>query len=124
MSTKGYHLFHSSGEGHVATLCDSCAVKRADAIGEAGLDFEPVWQCESDSPEHCEDCDALLDHGLTPDGYEYVAEYLRDALDSGVMTNVELEWLNEWGGILREDGYLTDPELNSLAQDVRVRDVG
>ena len=40
---------------------------------------------ESDTPTHCVKCEALIDHALTSDGYEYVAEAIADFLtnDSG-----------------------------------------
>lgn len=55
---------------HGAGLCVCCEPYRHD-------DSEPIWDdTESDTPTHCWHCEALILHGLTPDGYAYVAEAL------------------------------------------------
>lgn len=38
---------------------------------------------EADTPTHCERCDGLIRHGLTPDGIEYVREAVEDHADTG-----------------------------------------
>jgi hypothetical protein len=39
---------------------------------------------ESDTPTHCAECEALIPHALTPEGYEYVSEAVAQYRDFGI----------------------------------------
>lgn len=60
------------GGGGVA-LCPECY----ESVGWPVEDASPIFRSdEADTPTHCDKCDGLIRHGLTPDGIEYVREAL------------------------------------------------
>jgi hypothetical protein len=102
-------------------VCVECAPAGfADGDYRAWLRF-PGWAgpieitdgggSESDTPTHCHVCEALIPHRLTPDGYAYVGERLRDHLaDGGGRAEIQRAWFDAYG-----DGL--DDETRELAQD-------
>ena len=74
------------------SLCKDCLDKRVAEIikehgikeGDANVELDILWICcgESDHPEICEDCGALLEYNLTDDGVEEeIDHFLYHGLD-------------------------------------------
>ncbi len=73
---NGYYVFQH--ETPIMALCADCAkVERTESVF-AGADFEPLGAGETDTPTHCEKCEALIIENLTSDGVEYVREALAE----------------------------------------------
>jgi len=72
---NGYYVFID--ETPVMPLCDQCAKENYSLEQLNTANFSPLGQDgETDSPTHCELCEALIVEPLTPYGIEYV----RDAI--------------------------------------------
>jgi hypothetical protein len=114
-------------------LCDKCAEEVIEELEQQGLEDEGdtnQWPqaCdqfeESDSPDHCCNCQEYLGFSLTTDGVAYVIEYLIDALDSGSISSVERIWADDLSnyGLSKADAYIvraarelpTTPEKESV----------
>jgi hypothetical protein len=78
-------------------ICADCVAAEAGLAAEVQHDSDTgddqiaaiFPDTESDSPEHCLQCEALILHNLTADGYAYVAEALADG-------GGRMEILNTW----------------------------
>ena len=70
----GYIVFAEDGSGFTGiTLCTDCYTH-----DDAPEQDEPLgYWVESDMPWHCATCEALIVTGLTPEGVEYVREYIQ-----------------------------------------------
>ena len=71
-------MFAADGSGFEdVTLCGDCY---SEEYGDTRNNDEPLgyWQ-ESDTPWHCDNCEALIVTGLTSDGVEYVREAIENA---------------------------------------------
>jgi hypothetical protein len=77
----------------VGPFCADCIAGMGD--DQSGPDFHPVFFTdEADTPTHCEKCEALMVHDLTPDGIAYV----REALQAGTgRREVRDAWRNAYG---------------------------
>ncbi len=81
-------------------LCAECGERGGwDRDEEAGAVFA---DSETDSPSHCDDCEALIPECLTSDGVKYVHESFRRFLRSHGKDG-RLEVLTEWA---REYDYV------------------
>jgi len=97
--------------------CPDCASNiEHNLIGEGmalcqGMDDSDSWpqeysrgEGESDSPDHCGNCQRFLGRALTTDGVEYVKQAAIDELDSdGAIGQVVQGWLDYYEIDL--DGY-------------------
>ena len=64
-------------------FCPDCYARVINPDGgERELDV-PIFAIghEADTPSHCELCEALIPHDLTPDGIEYVREAVQACID-------------------------------------------
>lgn len=95
---NGYYIVVGGEVIGVAQCCD-CA-DSGDRAGAAidGDEWEPIsYHHETDTPVHCDSCDALIFTALTPDGKEYV----RDAIASGDGTEAVLQaWATAWPALV------------------------
>ena len=83
-----------------------------DAICASCWELDPTWDgfeewtepmaifhdSEADTPTHCVECEALIDHALTSWGHQYVAEAIADFLanDSG-RYKIVMAWALNYG---------------------------
>ena len=80
-------------------LCADCAYW-ADPNEVHGDDWYPLGVDETDCPNHCEDCEALIYEPLTSDGVDYVREAL--ALGDG-RAEVLATWREAYAVYLDDD---------------------
>lgn len=52
---------------------------------------------EVDTPTHCQACGELIEHALTPDGYQYVAAAVEENLREGIRNPVVHLWADRYG---------------------------
>jgi hypothetical protein len=70
-----------------AAFCEHCAPD----------DAQPGYFAETDTPEHCETCEALLETNLTEDGRAYVKNAIESYLKRGDgRGDILLEWAQKW----------------------------
>lgn len=78
-NANGYYVFDEHNDVYIVPLCPPCALACAKETGHEDIpqSWEPLGHLsgEADTPTHCEECDALIWHPLTPEGYEYVKEH-------------------------------------------------
>lgn len=109
---NGYQLFDGDTPG--ARLCDGCAKERLSLEQLQGPNVSPLGNLsgDTDSPSHCDFCEALIYEPLTPDGVEYV----RDAVENNEgRPEVLAAWREAYPYIFEEEDSPT--VVNSL--DVR-----
>ena len=75
---NGYQLFDEDGTPGAA-LCDECGKEHLSLEQLQGPNVSPIGGLygETDSPTHCENCEALIYQPLTSDGVEYVREAVK-----------------------------------------------
>ncbi len=91
---NGYYLFARDGSGYVGILCDDCA---ATADLDDSVELEPAGANETDTPTHCDRCEALIVEALTDEGIEYVRQALEEA---DGRPEVLAAWLQAFGAYL------------------------
>jgi len=99
---NGYYIVVDGEVIGTAQCCD-CA-DNGDRAGAAieGDDWEPIsYHHETDTPVHCDSCEALIVTSLTNDGINYV----RDAIASGDGRAEVLEaWATAWPSLIQPRG--------------------
>jgi len=84
-------------------VCADCVEADAELQYRLGRDAADMYpqiaavfpDTESDSPEHCEKCEALIGHALTTDGHLFVADALADGTGR---SEVLAAWREVYGG--------------------------
>lgn len=78
----------------IGYVVNECSVICADCLEEGEADDSPLFATsETDSPTHCERCEALLPEALTSDGEAYVREVVAEG--SG-RPEILAEWRAQW----------------------------
>lgn len=99
------------------TYCPDCTAKRyadkwtkdgwisEDAVDSENNPVHPIFaESEWDSPAHCSDCHTMLDGiSLTPDGYVYVEDAIREEIRDYMKSEIVTLWRDEWGDYLFDD---------------------
>lgn len=95
MNTIGAIAFH--GDDYGIILCEDCV--RIVSDNNSGVEWQVLYEMESesDTPMHCENCEAFMRNRLTRDGVAYVLEQHETNPSS-----VTLEWVEYY----RSEGYL------------------
>ena len=103
MSVIGYYITCDDA------ICEECApadFEDGDYSEWRGFEdwSEPIAilsDTESDTPTHCAECESLIGHALTSDGYEYVAEHIANAArDDGGRRCITRQWWERYGSEL------------------------
>ena len=81
-----YYYDHDTCE----TYCELCAPTGA----------EPAIKQECDYPQHCYNCETLLDHKLTLDGENYVREKIRKKEGRPEILD---EWAERWDYLIQNE---------------------
>jgi hypothetical protein len=82
------------------------AVKRWEEAGGFEGWTEPIAifeDTEADSPTHCVQCSACIEHGLTDDGYAYVLQAIYDDFTRGKQNPVTVQWIDAYGEYCGDD---------------------
>lgn len=96
LDVVGYYY----GEAMGGPLCPDC--HREEGHAPEDPDAHAIFgDSEGDTPTHCEACESLLAHDLTPDGVAYVREKLREG--SG-RPGILAAWRNAYAHALDEGG--------------------
>ena len=100
MNIVGYYLNCDTA------VCVDCAPTPTDETDCDDGYPAPIYDdMESDTPTHCANCEALIPHALTDDGYRYVEEriagHLADPTDGRAC--VLAAWWREYGAVDRMD---------------------
>ena len=122
-----------------ALLCEACGVAKREALtaeghGVADAEDESSYDSddfpkgpysdgggESDSPQHCDHCQAFLENPLTVDGFRYVREAVREWLPECAETHggkAVAVWA-EFYGVLACDLDSDREERSTFASDTR-----
>ena len=115
-------------------LCIPCfraayGVSHADAV--VGRDYgswpgfedwsEPVAIFEDttrDTPTHCHECRALIEHDLTDEGYAYIAQGMIDGFREGRQDDVVAQWVAYFGQYMPGEIEVT---INGAREDIDTR---
>ena len=76
-------------------MCCECA-DNGDRAGAAlaGDEWEPIsYHHETDTPVHCDSCEALIFTSLTKDGQDYVVDTI---IDGRGRVEIRESWLRAW----------------------------
>ena len=57
--------------------CTDCVPEGISLLGDVILADD-----EADAPTHCNTCEVIIEHSLTSDGLEYVADHIRDHMEA------------------------------------------
>jgi hypothetical protein len=79
--------------GHYHYACDEwCADCLPVPADSPEVQWDGPHDGSQDTPANCCKCGVLLPCTLTPDGVNYVIEYLADAVERGTATDCERGW--------------------------------
>lgn len=73
----------------------------------------PIFESsESDTPTHCHDCGDLIEHPLTDDGYNYVADAIVSDFGDGERSPVIEQWIDHYGSGLPDRVPMAETDLD------------
>lgn len=99
---------------NAAIYCEDCATDIIDKLKAENIADEgdsdsfpqgpyPDGGGESDSPEHCDNCNCFLENELTPDGRDYVLNLIRENItNKRGSTDILEEWIDYYNITIEE----------------------
>lgn len=83
--------------------CIDCANRLFTGVENVTIEPRYTWEDNTtDTPNHCPNCDVLLEEDLTDQGLDYVREHVLEALQAGNAIGLDpdstvWEWHERWG---------------------------
>lgn len=97
----------ATSDNGVELLCPDCALRLYDDVATVELEPHYSWENnETDTPNHCQYCNVLLEQDLTPHGVQHVRdEITRQLAENGYLLWPVDVWAGHWQGeLLLPDG--------------------
>lgn len=109
-----------SDESVIDIVCTDCAPILYGAAD--GVTLEPVYTFashEADAPQHCPNCDVLLEWDMTDDGLEYIRAAIVEHLETHIgLTDILQIWHDAYGDYIKEgtrfNNTLTQEQIDTI----------